>query len=341
MTTIRDVADQAGVSVATVSYVMNDRLVVGDETRQRVLRVARNMNYVPRRSSRKTSREKRNVKSLAFVSCLPFDPWGEAYWGQFLTGCVDASHETDSMLQVARVDPETPSEASDIPVVVRHRLVDGIIVAGWPSRSVVDSLADLSLPMVLLDTRDVYEGFTHIRPDHGGGMTKLVRYLHELGHRRIGVINWKMGFACEGERNSAFHMAMSELGLPMDKKRIITREAPNEDAGREGMKEFLRRQCDATALICHGDHVARGAMFVAQEAGVKIPRDLSIVGVDNQPWSARSDPPLTTVDVSLVELGRVAVENLLRMIANPKASPRRVTIEAKIVVRASAASVKA
>jgi DNA-binding LacI/PurR family transcriptional regulator len=339
--TIRNIADQAGVSVATVSYVMNDRPDVGEETRRRVLRIARQLNYTPRRSPRNRQERKAKVKSLAFVSCLPFDPWGESYWGQFLSGCVDASHETDCMLQVARLDPDRPAAEADIPVVVRNRMVDGMIVTGWPNKAVVDSLADLHIPMVLLDTRDVFDGFTHVRPDHGGGMIKLVRYLHGLGHRKIAVLNWELGFACEGERNSAFHMAMTELGLPMHEKWIITQPNPNEESGYEGMKEFIRRKLNATALICHGDKVARGAIEVARDAGLNIPKDLSIVGVDNQPWSAQEVPPLTTVDVSLVELGRVAVENLLRIIANPKASPQRITIEAKILIRASAGPAKA
>jgi LacI family transcriptional regulator len=81
-------------------------------------------------------------------------------------------------------------------------------------------------------------------------------------------------------------------------------------------------------------------MRAAQEAGLCVPRDISIVGVDNQPWSSQTVPPLTTADVSLVELGRVAVENLLRIIANPKSNPQRVTIEAKILIRESAGPVK-
>lgn len=334
--TIQDVAHQAGVSVATVSYVMNDRPIVGEETRRRVLRIARKMNYVPRRSSRPTSRQKRTVKSLVFICSLPFDPWGEPYWGQLLSGCVDASHETDSMLQVARLEPDTLTEASNIPVVVRDRMVDGMIVTGWPGRGVVDSLADLNLPMVLLDTREVFEGFTHIRPDHGGAIVKLVRYLHSLGHERIGVIAWEMGFDCEDERNSAYHMAMSQLNLPIKDKWIVRQPKPLEASGYAGMKELLRRRSDVTALICHGDQVANGAVKAAREAGLNVPRDISIVGVDNQPWSARTEPPLTTADVSLIELGKVAVENLLRVIAHRQASPQRITIEANIVVRASA-----
>ncbi len=340
MPTIQDIAQQAGVSVATVSYVMNDRPIVGAETRRRVLHIMRKMNYVPRRSNKTASRQKSNIKSLAFVSSLPFDPWGEPYWGQLLSGCVDASHETDTVLQVARLDPDSPTERSDIPVVVRNRMVDGMIVTGWPGQAVVDSLADLHIPMVLLDTRDVFDGFTHVRPDHGGAIVKLVRYLHSLGHRRIGTITWERGFACEDERNSAYHMAMSQLSLPIKDKWIVRQPEPQEASGYAGMKELLRRKSDVTALICHGDQVALGAMRAAQEAGLCVPRDISIVGVDNQPWSSQTVPPLTTADVSLVELGRVAVENLLRIIANPKSNPQRVTIEAKILIRESAGPVK-
>ncbi len=339
MSTIKKVADMAGVSVATVSYVMNNRPDVSLDTRNRVMEIARQVNYVPVRYNRhrKPANGKEKIKSLAFVSCLQCDPWGEPYWGQFLSGCLDASHHQNAVLQVARADTD-PNTRMDIPVTIRERIADGLLVAGWPGKSFIDSLAAQEIPMVLIDTRDVYDGFSHVRPDHGGGIVKAVNYLHELGHRKIAMITGDTGFACERERLFAFYMAMGQLDLSWKKECIIQQPRFLEQSGIDGMKELIEKKFDVTAVLCHGDMIARGAMSEARRQGFSVPADFSIVGIDNQPWSGQTDPPLTTVDVSLVELGQLAVKHLIERIDNPRLSPQRITIEAKMVVRQSAAS---
>lgn len=339
MSTIKKVADMAGVSVATVSYVMNNRPDVSVDTRNRVMEIARQVNYVPARylRHRKNGGGKVKGRSLAFVSCLQFDPWGEHYWGQLLSGCLKASHDQEAVLQIARADCD-PHSKMDIPVTIRERIADGLIVAGWPSKPFIDSLAAQEIPMVLLDTRDVYDGFSHVRPDHAGGTIKAVRYLHELGHRKIGLITGDMDFACESERIFAYYQAMGQLDLSWKKECIIRQPRFQEQSGIDGMKELIEKKIDVTAVLCHGDLIARGALTVAKGSGLSVPGDISIVGIDNQPFSGRTDPPLTTVDVSLVELGQLAVKHLIERIENPRLSPQRITIEAKMVIRQSTAS---
>ena len=334
MATIKKIADLAGVSVATVSYVMNNRPDVSADTRLKVLDIAKKINYVPLRVSRARKGAAAKVKSFAFVSCLPFDPWGEPYWGQFLSGCLEESHGRDFVLQVARIDPDAVSR-NNIPVTIRERMADGLIVTGWPTQAIIDSLAEQKIPMVLVDTKDVFDGFSHVRPDHAGGIVKAVRYLHQLGHDRIGVITGDMSFTCEAERLAAYYMAMMQLNLAWKQEWIVRQPWFNEQSGVQGMKDIIRRKVDVTAVICHGDQIARGALRVAREEGVRVPGDLGIVGIDNQPWSDTTDPPMTTVDVSLVELGQVTVRHLFERINDPKQSPRRITIEAKMVVRNS------
>jgi LacI family transcriptional regulator len=339
--TIKKIADLAGVSTATVSYVMNNRPDVSLDTRNRVMEIAKQVNYVPAKymRHRKTTDGKARVKSLAFVSCLQSDPWGEPYWGQFLSGCLDASHHQNAVLQVARVDSD-PNTKMGIPVTIRERIADGLLVAGWPGKTFIDSLAGQEIPMVLLDTRDVFEGFSHIRPDHSGGTAKAVKYLYELGHRKIAIITGDMNFACESERLSAYYMVMTQLGLPWKEEWIIKQPRFQEQSGIDGMKEIIKKKFDVTAVLGHGDLIARGAMTAARDHGWSVPGDFSVVGIDNQPWSGQTSPPLTTVDVSLVELGQLAVKHLIERIDNPRLSPQRITIEAKMVIRGSAGPAK-
>jgi len=339
MATIKKIADMAGVSVATVSYVMNNRPDVSADTRMRVLEIAKKINYVPSRISRNRREESRKIKSLAFVSCLPFDPWGEPYFGQFLTGCLNASHKAGAVLQVARVDVE-PSSKGDIPMAVRERIADGLIVTGWPSRGLIESLAARNIPMVLVDAKEAFDGYHHVRPDHAGGTAKAIKFLNDLGHTRIGVITGDMDFTCETERLWAYYMAMSRLNLNWKDEWIVKQPLFNDRGGYDGMEEFLQRKLDCTAVVCHGDMIARGAMKRSREQGLRVPDDLSIIGCDNQAWSEEANPPLSTIDVSLVELGQVAARHLLALIEHPKLSPQRITLETRIVARSSTGPAK-
>lgn len=337
MATIKDIAKITGLSSASVSYALNGRANISEDTRKRVLEVAKKVNYSPVRTIAPADKK---VKSLAFVSCLPFDPWGETYWGQLLNGCLEASHQTDSVLQVAQIDPEKTFDEQQLPVLLRERMADGLIITGWPDKALLDKLSEKKIPTVLLDTRDMFDGFHHVRPDHYGGVFKAVNHLHELGHNRIAVISGDFDFACEKVRHFAYELAMSNLGLKWEDSWIIKQPHLCEDSGYEGMKNIIENKLDVTAVICHGDLIARGAMRTIKEYGLSVPDDFSIIGIDNQPFSETITPSLTTIDVSLIELGQAAVMHLMEVIKNNKMSPRKITIEAKLIARESTDQVK-
>ncbi|MFA5206465.1 MAG: LacI family DNA-binding transcriptional regulator [Lentisphaeria bacterium] len=336
MATLKQIAKAAGVSPATVSYVLNNQPDVALDTRQRVLQVVRETNFVRRRYVRRhTAAAPATTQSLAFVSCLPFDPWGESYWGQLLSGCLAEAHDADAVLQVARIDSEA-GEGTVLPVAVRERVANGLIVTGFPSAALMAGLAEYDLPIVCLDTKMATPGFHHVRPDNSGGTLKALEHLHALGHERIGMITGDMSFACDAERLGAYYSGMTQLGLPWSENWVVRQPQMNEAGGRAGMTELLRRRTGVTAVFCLGDWIARGAVAAAQQAGLSVPGDLSIMGFDNQPWSAQTAPALSTVDVNLVELGRLAVRRLLDQVANPRLrTPQRLTLEAALVARAS------
>ncbi len=341
MATIKKIANLAGVSAATVSYVLNGKDSVSVETRDKVLGVANDLNYLPAKGSgrrRQGAAAGRQLKNVTFVSCLGFSPFGESYFGQLLKGCMDASNESDVAVQIVEVSPDVSSDR-ELPLSLRQSPAEGLILTGWPEQNVVDCLAKLGRPMVLVDVRDLYDGFSHVRPDNFGGILKVVQYLHELGHRRIGVLAGDLGFACEVERLSAYYMGMMQLNLPFEESWIVKKNCMSELSGYEAMKELISRKQDLTAVMCFGDLFARGAIAAANEAGMSIPEDVSIVGFDNQPWTARSVCPVTTVDTSLLELGKVAFRHLKEVVQNPKMKPQKITVEAELIIRKSTAAI--
>jgi LacI family transcriptional regulator len=342
MSTIKKIANVAGVSVATVSYVLNGKESISPETRDKVLDAAHGLSYLPgqgrgRRKQLPTIGKK--LTNVSFVGCLGFSPIGEAYFGQMLKGCLDASNESLVTVQVHEVKPEAMT-ADEIPLSLRQSTAEGLILTGVLQPNILGTLSKLGKPIVLLDIHYLYPGFSHVRPDNFGGILKALQHLNSLGHKRIGVIAGDLSFACEVERLAAYHMGMMQLGLPFEEDWIVREEYMSELTGYQGMKRLLSRELNLSAVLCFGDLLARGAITAAHEAKISIPFDMSIVGFDNQAWTAKSVCPITTVDTSLLELGRVAFRHLKELVVNPKSKAQRITVEAELVVRQSTAPFK-
>jgi len=297
--------------------------------------VAQKVGYAASTRKSRNSDGEKKVKSVAFVSCLGFSPWGEHYFGQILKGCVGVCQQSEIALQVAEIN-ENISSSVELPVSIRDRKVDGFVVVGWPTRELVNKLVNNSQNAVFVEIKNVFDGINHIRPDHAGGTIKSVQYLHECGHSKIGVIAGDMRFDCEHERLMAYKMAMEQLELPLSEMWVVKEGVQGEISGYNGMKKLFKQAPELTAVLCHGDLIARGAITAAKEIGMDVPKDVSIIGFDNQSFSSETHPPLTTVDVALVSLGRVAVSRLMEL-SNQKDDipPQRITLETKLIERNS------
>lgn len=309
---IRDVAREAGVSVTTVSHILNnvESARASDATRQRVREAAARLGYGPNRMARSL-----RMQRTEMIGLLSEDIATTPHAGRIILGAQDAAREQGLTIVLinttqANADADRAAEA------LLRQQVDGVLYATMYHR-VVDLPERLQgVPAVLIDAEDSAGRLSGVVPDEVEGARHAVRELIEHGHRRIGfTINDEDVPATRG-RLEGYRAAHADADLEVDDSLIVAR--PSETpGGYEAALEILGSDDRPTALFCYNDRMAMGAYRAAAELGLRIPDDLSVVGFDNQEIVADGlFPPLTTVALPHYEMGQWAMERLIGMLGD-------------------------
>jgi LacI family transcriptional regulator len=326
--TIRQVADLAGVSIATVSRVLNGHTDVSDRTREMVQRVIRERGY-------RANLRSRAVPTGRVGVAVPMVHPG--YFAQILSGAAEALYEHDMRVVLCPTRHSLTREMS-----LLDRLSDGeadgaVLVLPEESSEELGMLAEHGLPFVVVDPRtQVADGIPIVCAAHSSGAAQATRHLLDLGHRRIGVIGGPRGWIATEERLRGHFAALAARGVLPDSSYVRYANF-RIDAGLAAATELLDLPSPPTAIFAFNDGMAIGAVQAAAQRGLQVPRDFSVVGFDDTVEAAISAPALTTVRQPLAELGRTAVSLLLRQLQNRRLEPLRVELETKLVVRDSTA----
>lgn len=308
---IKDVAREAGVSTTTVSLVLNDRTGtrISEATRAKVRDAAASIGYRP--SAVAQSLRLKRTQTIAVVSDrITTTPFAVA----MLQAAQDVARQHGYVLLVVNTDLDREVEQDAIDALV-SRQVDGMIYACMWHR-VVEPPAGLPAGTVFLNGRPAGGGFPAVVPDDHGGAVAATRELIEQGHRRIGYIDageHPIPVAAE-LRRKGFMSVLREHGIAPDPTLFATTPTTSAAGGLTAAGTLLDRPAHErpTALFCFNDRIAMGAYRAARHRGLEIPRDVSIVGYDDQQYIAADlDPPLTTVALPHYEMGRWAMEVLL------------------------------
>lgn len=336
--TADEVARRAGVSVMTVSRALRGMPNVSPTTRERILAIARELDYQPSLAARSLRTGKVDVVGFATWS---HDSLRGAYHSETLAGM-------DSILaregySVLLAVPRTPEElVENAQRLVREGRVGALVFqASRMKPADVAAIRDLKVPSVLINyhrpTASAGRGISFMAYDNDGGIEQAVRHLVALGHRRIAYIGGTPDDLDAIEREKGFVKAAKAVGVTCPPEWI----RPG-DFGRA--VESGRTQCDfllsegkrgPTAIVCASDEIAAGVLVGARAAGKEVPRDLSVVGFDNEAASALFVPPLTTLNHSGWDIGIAAGEEILRRLRDPKARPTTAEMPVSLVVRES------
>lgn len=320
--TIHDVAARAGVSVATVSRVLNRKQIVREETTNQVLAAAKSLRYVPNVAARALSIRRSNTVGIV----LP-EVHGE-FFSEVIRG-IDVAARKDRyhiLVSGSHSDVEEMGEVLE----AMHGRVDGLVVMA-PDVA-IDSLREQlprDLPMVLLNSSD--ERHPAITIDNYGGARAMMQHLSDLGHRRIAFITGPASNADARERLRGYRQSMRGA------TRVEITGDFTERAGHEAVKQILALDTRPTAIFAANDSMAVGALSALHEANIDVPRQMSVVGFDDIPIARYVNPQLTTIRVDIAELGRRAFGVLIETLAHPKSRVRRETIETTLIVRKSSA----
>lgn len=329
-TTLAEVAGAAGVSVATVSKVLNERADVSPETRRRVQQHLRDSSY---RLAGSEARRRGQASRLIEV-VLP--EVQNPYVITVLAGITSTARLEGFEVVIG---PQIEADLADLDphALVASGRAGAIFLTMDASSEQLEVLEGAGMPVVVVDplrvgsTTSISVGATNFT----GGVT-ATEHLLSLGHRRIAHAGGHESYDCSQARLAGYSSALRQSGTPFDES-LVTHCAFTYDAGRGAGQTLLDRDDRPTAIFAASDEIALGIMEEARRRAIRVPEDLSMVGFDDTFLATRSAPPLTTVAQPLVKMGRVAVRSIAQLINNDLVSTRHIELATHLVVRDSTA----
>lgn len=329
--TIREVARAAGVSVATVSRVLNAAPGVKDETRRKVERVIQRLDYRPNSLARSlVTRKSRTIGLLVRDITNPFYP-------EIARAIEDALNRLGYNLILCNTDASVRKEKAYVDVL-RAQRVAGIIFSAprMADRTVLDLQAAGDIPFVLTVRRVSGVHRDIVTSDDRGGASQAVAHLAGLGHARIGHIAGPRDSWTAAARLDGYRGTLRELGLT-GRDAWVQRGDLTQATGFKAMQRLLAQAERPTAVFCANDAMALGAWEAVLAAGLRVPDDMALVGFDGVDWGGFKLTGLSTVAVPKYELGDLAARLLIRRIEGDSAPPQDVVLPVSLVVRRSSA----
>lgn len=335
MSTIRDLAKRLGVSVATVSRALNDKPGVSPEMRQKVLELAKELQYRPNLAARNLSTS-RTYTVLFIVHRRQFPAAVDPFYPYIMHGLEERlSGEGYSVMLVTLNDDQLAAGPAALPALQEQR-ADAVVLAGpdIPPHFILRT-ANLGLPTLLVDNTLKETPFPSVVADNEGGCRAATNHLiRDHGHQKITLLRGPKGWISCEERAAGYLSAMETAGL---QPHIVETDDTTLNTGKEATGRALEVQPDTTAIVAVNDAMAIGAMRAARQLGRVIPDDLAVVGFDNISWAAFAEPPLTTVSVPTIEVGRLSARLLLERMGGAITAPSRTTVATRLVIRDSCA----
>lgn len=328
--TLKAVAAYAGFSAGTVSAVLNDAPSakhIPKHTRERILAAARKLDYRPNYFAR--SLRKRRTLTIGVIA----HEIGDGYGSSVIAGIESGTRQKDYFF-VTGVHRHDPQIFEKYCRLLLQRGAEGVITVDY-------NLAhSLPVPAVAIPGHMGNEGVTNIVLDHRHAAELALRHLVDLGHRKIAILRGQAESADSRDRWEAVQTVAQEIGLELDPELVIQIDSIDSSpgVGYPYGKQLIEKKKPFTALFAYNDISAMGAIRAFQEAGFRVPQDISVIGFDDIPAAAFHYPSLTTVRQPLHKMGETAVEILISRIEENKEWPGEISVQPELVVRESTAA---
>jgi LacI family transcriptional regulator len=329
MSTIRDVAERAGVSTMTVSRVINRSGYISQDARVRVEAAIAELEYVP--NTLANSLRFKQTKTLALILTDITNP----FFTTLARGVEDVASDAGFSVIFCNTDESEIEQDEHLTVLMKKR-VDGILLV--PAESAAASMAFVrqrTVPVVVLDRRVPNGGMDTVRCDSEQGAYELTRLLLELGHTRIAMLSGPLGVSTAADRIAGYRRAMVETGDPLDETLILNGQF-TQAGGHSMTEEAFCLNPPPTALFAGNNFIAIGAYRATREAGLRIPEDIAMVAFDDLPPALVLEPFLTVAAQPAYEMGRKATELLLARLAGQLPPEcQEIVLPTELVVRRS------
>lgn len=327
---IRDVARRAKVSTATVSRVISGIDVVKPKTKERVLNAAEALRYVPNSNARSLSLGRSRLFGLLISDVTnPFFP-------DLIKTFTELAEKNGYGAIVSHTNYDSERMGRTIQRMMEQKVEGVAIMTSEINEPAIRLLRDHKVPLVFLNYAEApkYSNMSEIKVDYELGIHEAIDHLVELGHKRIAFISGPQELRSAAWRRTFFLKTMEEKGLPVNSQTLVLGNH-RVDGGYQAMQKLLALKKQPTAVLASNDLTAFGAISAIYAAGLQVPGDISIVGYDDIEISGSYNPPLTTVQLSRVEIATRAFEALFDATKGAKAGKASEAVPTKLVVRGS------
>jgi len=330
--TINQVADEAGVSIQTVSRVINDRYDVSAETRQRVQEAITRLGYQPNAIARGlASRRSRTLGIVAY-------DFTDFFFTQVVTGAEQEARAQNYFFMLGSTNCGQGDEPKYLRLLT-ERHVEGVLFARAGSHNDNQHLQNLQKTGVPVVTTGYYlpdASFTVIDINNTQGGSKAVDFLIQNGHRQIAMITGPEQIKSVYDRSNGYRQALERAGILYDPDLVVEGNWLHR-SGYQAMNDLLAAGKKFSAVFTQNDRMAIGAISALSQAGLHVPEDISIVGYDDVPEAEFASTPLTTVRQPMEEVGQIATRLLINHINNPDAAPTQILLDTELIIRSSVA----
>ncbi len=330
--TMQQIADAAGVSRATVSRVLFSPDKVREDTRERILRIIRDLGYTYHAGAAEL------IKRKSFLIGLIIPTGVSIAFNNTILTVQQAANELGMSLMLGCSEFDAVQEKAILDQFMARRMA-GIIMIGSAEENepAIERLQNSGVPVVVIWTSPGNDQLAQIGFDNAAAASTAVQYLVDMGHKKIGLISGPFGGGRRVRaRIEGYRATMRENNLPVPDS-YIRSAVPSIDNGEREAIHLLDMPDRPTALFCASDMLAIGALSAARKMGIRVPSQLSVVGFDNIQFTEHCEPPLTTVAVPEQEMSRMATHLLKQLISGEVTSRRSVWLETQLIVRKSCA----
>ncbi|MEK4356925.1 LacI family DNA-binding transcriptional regulator [Paenibacillus sp. FSL M7-1455] len=331
MITIKDIARVAGVSHTTVSRALNGSPLIKKETRDKIEKIAAEMNYIPNYSAKSL------VMRRSYTIGLFFSSIDQGTSSSFLVDAMKGIHhvlDENYNLTVHGIDGIKHFDA------ILPQRFDGILVMSQSDadNAFIYHVKKMGIPLVVLNRQLEDPGIMNVVADDREGVKEAIDYAAAQGHRKFAIIEGKAGFKSSSERKQGFLDSLIANRMPLVPEYFAAGDYGIE-SGYEAMASLLSLPDPPTVVFCANDDMAIGAMNACYAGGVAIPEQMSLIGFDDIVFARYTNPALTTIHRPVAEISKLGTTKLIELMKEPDCEPQRLFVKTSLVVRQSVASV--
>jgi len=331
--TIKDVAKKAGVSLSTVSLVMNRKKNVSEETVKKVQHAIDELDYHPRRSAQGLASKRSG--NIGFILTSDHFSRAEPFYTKIFLGSEFEARKHSYYIILTTVEQNFNKKS--IPRLLLERNVDGVILAGKVPDGLIHYIKQIDIPILFIDYFPANGGnYPAVLIDNIAGAKQAIKHLIKKGHNQIAFVGGDITHPSIQERFLGYKQALEEAKIPFDENLVIIDEDyPGDKNGYSALCKLQTRKSSFTAIFAANDAMAFGCMRCLKEKGVKVPDQIALVGFDDVDVAWQMEPQLTTMQVDKEDMGAIAVKSIVNMISTRKKSLGKILVPVELIIRNS------